>query len=211
MKRIILLSLIALFGLNVSAVAPGSQVNQEDKILHKTLDEIKKTYGDPISDDILLAERIAVFKITDSLYYSCFFREPENKCYQYIVRDIPTNIRVIDQPNTIAQELMANSFGRSSDIIGTGSYGTWDLGGRDILGVMPRPEYNGIQEEGRVVVTITVDPEGNVTKAEINNRTNTTSSQLRTAALEAARKTKFNAIVGDNNQTGTITYYFKLK
>ncbi len=210
MKRIILLSLIALFGLNVSAVAPGSQVNQEDKILHKTLDEIKKTYGDPISDDILLAERIAVFKITDSLYYSCFFREPENKCYQYIVRDITTNIRVIDQPNTIAQELMANSFGRSSEITGIGSYGTWDLGGRDAIGELPKPSYNS-QEEGRVVVTITVDSEGNVIKAVINNRTNTTSSQLRTAALEAALKTKFNAIVGENNQTGTITYYFKLK
>ena len=58
MKRIIFLSLIALLGLNVSAVAPGSQVNQEDKILHKTLDEIKKTFGDPISDDILLADMV---------------------------------------------------------------------------------------------------------------------------------------------------------
>ena len=209
MKRIIFLSLIALLGLNVSAVAPGSQVNQEDKILHKTLDEIKKTFGDPISDDILLAERIAVFKITDSLYYSCFFREPDNKCYQYIVRDIPTNIRVIDQPNTIAQEL-TDAYSSSSNA-GIGGYGTWDLGGRDMLGDMPRPKYNGIKEEGRVVVTIKVDPKGNVIDTRINNRTNTTNLQLRNAAIEAARKTKFNAIVGDNNQTGTITYYFKLK
>lgn len=136
-----------------------------------------------------------------------------------------------------AQNLMANAFGRSSSMqstpdqdnadvpgtpgspqgnspqgkpTGTGSYGTWDLGGRDLLGELPRPAYN-IQEEGRVVVTIIVDPEGNVIDTRINNRTNTTNLQLRNAAEQAARKTKFNAIGGENNQTGTITYYFKLK
>ena len=137
-----------------------------------------------------------------------------------------------------AQNLMANAFGRSSSMqatsstenntdnqgtpgstegnasqgkpTGVGSYGTWDLGGRDMMGELPRPTYN-IQEEGRVVVTIIVDPEGNVIDTRINNRTNTTNLQLRNAAEEAARRTKFNAIGGENNQTGTITYYFKLK
>lgn len=210
MKRIIFLSLIVMFGLNLAAVTHVSLVYQEDNILHKTLDEIKDTYGDPISNDILSAERIVVFKISDSLYYSCFFREPEEKCYQYIVRDQPTNIRVVDQPNTIAQELMANAFGSSLSNTGTGSYGTWDLGGRDMIGELPRPAYNA-QEEGRVVVAITVNPKGNVIEASINNRTNTTNKQLRNAAMEAARKIKFNPIEGKNNQTGTITYYFKLK
>ena len=138
-----------------------------------------------------------------------------------------------------AQNLMANAFGRSTSMqssaqteadtevqgtpgstegnssqgkpTGTGSYGTWDLGGRDMLGELPRPAYDGIQDEGRVVVTITVDPDGNVVDTRINNRTNTTNLQLRNAAEQAARKTKFNAIGGENNQTGTITYYFKLK
>lgn len=137
-----------------------------------------------------------------------------------------------------AQNLMANAFGRSSSMqastptennsdvqgtpgstegnstqgkpTGTGSYGTWDLGGRDMIGELPRPAYS-IQEEGRVVVTITVDPEGNVIDTRINNRTNTTNLQLRQAAEQAAKRTKFNAIGGENNQTGTITYYFKLK
>ena len=93
---------------------------------------------------------------------------------------------------------------------GTGSWGQWDLDGRDI-GDFVRPAYNGIQEEGRVVVTITVDPDGKVIETRINNRTNTTNLQLRNAALEAARRTTFNAIGGENNQTGTIIYYFKLK
>lgn len=137
-----------------------------------------------------------------------------------------------------AQSLMANAFGRSSTMqstsetdnntdvqgnpgslqgnstqgkpVGTGSYGTWDLGGRNMLGELPRPAYD-IQEEGRVVVTITVDPDGNVVDARINNRSNTTNLQLRNSAVEAARRTKFNAINSVNDQTGTITYYFKLK
>ena len=62
-----------------------------------------------------------------------------------------------------------------------------------------------------MVVTITVDPEGNVIDTRINSRTNTTNLQLRNAAIEAARRTKFNATSAENNQTGTITYYFKLK
>lgn len=138
-----------------------------------------------------------------------------------------------------AQNLMANVFGNSRNMqssgeepkpddvpgtpgspkgnstqgatVGTGSYGTWDLGGRDMLGELPRPAYDGIQEEGRVVLTITVDPEGNVIKTQINNRTNTANLQLRKSAEEAALKTRFNAVNGVNNQTGTITYYFKLK
>ena len=138
-----------------------------------------------------------------------------------------------------AQNLMADAFGRSSSMqassssennpdvqgtpgstqgnstqgkpTGTGSYGTWDLGGRDMLGELPRPAYDGIQDEGRVVVTITVSPEGDVIDTRINNRTNTTNLQLRNAAEEAAKRTKFNTIGGENNQTGTITYYFKLK
>lgn len=94
---------------------------------------------------------------------------------------------------------------------GTGGYGTWDLGGRDMLGSLPRPAYEGIQDEGRVVVTIVVNPEGHVISTQINNRTNTINQKLRDAAQNAARQTRFNAVEGVNNQSGTITYYFKLR
>lgn len=212
MKRIIFLSLITILGLNVFAVTPDTQVNQEDKILHKTLDEIKKTYGNPISEESTWGGGIAVFKVSDSLYYSCYFKFPDAKCYQYMVSDKSSVSRVFEESNAVAaaQDMMANAFGRSAGDYETGSYGTWDLGGRDMVGNMPRPDFNG-DEEGRVVVTITVDPNGNVIETRINNRTNTTNLQLRNAAIEAARKTKFNAINTASNQTGTITYYFKLK
>ena len=106
-----------------------------------------------------------------------------------------------------------SSTGNSSNgqITGAGGYGSWDLNGRS-LGPegLPRPVYN-VQEEGRVVVTITVNPAGQVIHTSINKRTNTASAALRKAAEDAARKARFNAVSGVNNQTGTITYYFKLK
>ena len=94
---------------------------------------------------------------------------------------------------------------------GVGGYGTFDLNGRSLgPGGLPRPVYN-VQEEGRVVVTITVNPAGQVVHTSINKRTNTANASLRKAAEDAARKARFNAVGGVNNQTGTITYYFKLK
>ena len=94
---------------------------------------------------------------------------------------------------------------------GIGGYGTFDLNGRSIgAGGLPVPTYN-VQDEGRVVVTITVNPAGQVIGTAINKRTNTVNARLREAAINAAKKARFNSIDGVNNQMGTITYYFKLK
>ncbi|WP_175631077.1 cell envelope integrity protein TolA [Bacteroides acidifaciens] len=94
---------------------------------------------------------------------------------------------------------------------GTGGYGTFDLGGRSLgTGSLPKPAYN-VQEEGRVVVNITVNPAGQVIATGINPQTNTVSSALRKAAEDAAKKARFNTVEGVTNQTGTITYYFNLR
>ena len=94
---------------------------------------------------------------------------------------------------------------------GVGGYGTFDLNGRSLgAGGLPVPVYN-VQDEGRVVVTIVVNPAGQVISTSINKRTNTVNPTLRRAAEEAARKARFNKVDGVNNQSGTITYYFKLK
>ena len=95
--------------------------------------------------------------------------------------------------------------------VGIGVQGTFDLNGRSLSGEgLPRP-INTVQAEGRVVVTITVNPVGEVIATSINLRTNTPDPQLRKAAEDAARRAKFNATDGVDNQTGTITYYFKLR
>ena len=94
---------------------------------------------------------------------------------------------------------------------GVGGYGSFSLGGRSIgEGGLPRPVYN-VQDEGKVVVSIIVNPAGYVISTSINRQTNTVNSALRKAAEDAAKKARFNAVGDLNNQAGTITYYFKLK
>ena len=89
--------------------------------------------------------------------------------------------------------------------------GTFDLNGRSISGGgLPVPS-NMTHDEGRVVVTITVNPAGMVITTSINLRTNTTNPELRQAAEEAAKRARFNKVDGLENQTGTITYYFKMR
>lgn len=101
--------------------------------------------------------------------------------------------------------------GNTGKTSGVGGYGTFDLNGRSLgPGGLPVPVYN-VQDEGRVVVTIVVNPAGRVISTSINKRTNTVNPALRRAAEEAARRARFNTVDGVNNQSGTITYYFKLK
>ena len=94
---------------------------------------------------------------------------------------------------------------------GVGGYGSFNLNGRSIgAGGLPRPAYT-IQEEGRIVINITVDPKGNVIFAEVGRGTNIDNASMRKSALDAAKRAKFNSISGANNQSGTITYVYKLK
>lgn len=94
---------------------------------------------------------------------------------------------------------------------GIGGYGSFSLNGRSIgSGGLPRPAYT-IQEEGRIVLNITVDPKGSVIFAEIGKGTNIDNASMRKSAIEAARRAKFNSISGSNNQSGTITYRYSLR
>lgn len=95
--------------------------------------------------------------------------------------------------------------------VGIGVQGTFDLNGRSISGNgLPVP-VNTVQDEGRVVVNITVNPAGQVIATSINRRTNTVNPELRKAAEDAAKRARFNKISGVDEAHGTITYYFKLK
>lgn len=94
---------------------------------------------------------------------------------------------------------------------GIGGYGSFNLNGRSLgAGGLPRPAYT-IQEEGKIVINITVNPKGNVIFAEIGRGTNIDNASMRRSALEAAKRATFNSISGANNQSGTITYVYKLK
>ena len=96
---------------------------------------------------------------------------------------------------------------------GSGSSGngpSFSLSGRNALS-LPKPSYPG-NEEGVVVVAVTVDKYGKVTNAEPGVQgSNTYNTNLLNAAKQAALKAQFNT---DANapafQKGTITYRFVL-
>lgn len=117
------------------------------------------------------------------------------------------------QGNTSGQGQQGSPTGNSHNgaTQGAGGYGSFSLTGRSLgPGGLPKPAYN-VADEGKVVVSIVVNPAGQVISTSIHKETNTVNASLRRAAEEAARKARFNSVEGATNQTGTITYYFNLK
>ncbi len=93
--------------------------------------------------------------------------------------------------------------------LGEGLSGNFSLAGRSLIGYLPLPGYNS-QTEGRVIVDIVVDEKGRVTSASKRPKGSTTNdSRLVNAAIEAAKKARFSPS-DDFNQSGTITYIFKM-
>jgi outer membrane biosynthesis protein TonB len=95
---------------------------------------------------------------------------------------------------------------------GTGTEGvSFDLAGRSFKS-LPVPLYNS-QEEGKVVVEIIVDRNGNVTQATPGARGSTTLNEvLLSKSKEAALLAKFDPKPdAPVSQRGTITYIFILK
>lgn len=140
-------------------------------------------------------------------------REAEEAARQRVSGAFGKGAQMGSKGNTEGQGIQGSPTGNAPTgaTSGTGGYGTFNLGGRSIgEGGLPRPVYN-VQDEGRVVVSITVNPAGQVIATSINRQTNTVNPSLRRAAEDAAKKARFNAVSGLNNQTGTITYYFNLK
>ncbi len=82
-----------------------------------------------------------------------------------------------------------------------------NLTGRAV--VTPPKLPKDTKEEGKVVVEITVDSQGNVIEATPTGRgTNTSSAVLKKKAVEAAMNTKFNVDGKFEEQRGTITIVF---
>lgn len=91
-----------------------------------------------------------------------------------------------------------------------GTSGDYILEGRKFVSKPAIKE--SFEDEGKVVVNVWVDQNGNVTRASINeSQTNTSSKQLRDIALRAAKKWKYdsntNAAV---EQKGVVIYKFTL-
>ncbi|MDR3129547.1 MAG: TonB family protein [Tannerellaceae bacterium] len=113
----------------------------------------------------------------------------------------------------IAQRI-SGAFGASNSTgsnVSSTEYGSFSLSGRTLgTSGLPRPAYV-IQEEGRIVVNITVDPQGRVVFAEVGRGTTIDNEAMRHSALEAARRATFNSIESTHNQSGAITYVYNFK
>jgi TonB family protein len=97
--------------------------------------------------------------------------------------------------------------GNNPDGIGTGkSKFGFDLKGRSIT--RPPLLVKDSQEEGKVVVDITVDKEGNVLSVSIGRGTTTTSGVLRSKAKQAVKQMKFNSSTEFEEQSGSVTIVF---
>ena len=62
---------------------------------------------------------------------------------------------------------------------------TMDLGGRGLVGSLPKPEYTGTNDEGTIVVEVLVDPRGQVVQANV-----TPSGSKGTAASNATLRSR---------------------
>jgi TonB family protein len=106
-----------------------------------------------------------------------------------------------------------NPFGNSSSGVNQGSpgvgYSLKGLDGRGEGGVQS-PKYTE-NEEGTIVIDIVVDPSGNVINADVVRGTSISDAAMRAKAVKAIRSAKFSRIDGTINQSGTITFRYKLK
>lgn len=111
-----------------------------------------------------------------------------------------------DQGNPYGNPNSDNYNGNSGN--GNGEGISYKLSGRSYKN-LPKPNYNSM-EQGKVVVKISVDRQGNVLKAESGVKGTTTSSQtLWKLAKDAALKAKFDANANaPEEQIGTISYNF---
>ena len=100
-------------------------------------------------------------------------------------------------------------YGPGGDTGGGGN--KWELSGRKLVGRLPSPTYD-VQDQGVVVVEITVDKDGNVTKVRPGVKgTTATNKSLLDAAAKAARQAKFSPNPNAVEQIGKITYNFILQ
>ena len=72
---------------------------------------------------------------------------------------------------------------------------------------IPVPVYL-CEVDGKIVVNITVNANGNVTDAYLNTSSTSSNECLVEHALEYARQSKFSAVPSKNSQVGSITFNF---
>lgn len=118
-----------------------------------------------------------------------------------------------DPNGSINSKVRGTGSGLGTQGSGTGDNGiTYSLGGRKIQGTLPKPNYNS-QDDGRVVVEVSVNRSGEVVRATPGKQGSTTNNEhLLKIAKEAALGARFEVKQdAPEIQIGTITYNFVFK
>ena len=98
---------------------------------------------------------------------------------------------------------------RETDKVNKNTLVKYSLQGRK--GVIPNPVFT-CEAEGQVVVIITVNDNGRVTKTSIDRQQSTTDNDcLIDNSLRYAQQAKFNVDIQKKEQIGSITYIFQRK
>jgi TonB family protein len=189
--------------------------NGENVVLNETKPEIKNntTVITPVKEKVVVKEKTAAEKLAEK------FKNNTGKNGGKGDNDTPGQNGAPDgDPNKNGSGGHGNGNGGGDgdgDGNGTGPGKGPGFGGKigiDLKGravVKPPQLPKDTKEEGKVVVEITVDSEGNVIEANPNGRGTTTSSALLKAkAKQAALATKFNIEGKFEEQRGTITIIF---
>ncbi|WGD36064.1 TonB family protein [Olleya sp. YS] len=110
--------------------------------------------------------------------------------------------------NEILSKRSNNQSAKQSNVANTNSYIYYSLKGR-IDTHLPIPIYL-CETQGKIVVNILVDANGNVTSAYINNASTSNNACLQEHALDYAKEAKFS-VSSKKEQLGSITFEFKGK
>ncbi len=177
-----------------------------EKIEQERLEELERQRQEELERQRIIAEQKRIQEITDRTRNA--LTNARNNTDNTATGEGETT----GQENQGSENGSVNSDNHSSRLSGLGDKGiSYSLAGRTPQS-LPKPEYN-YQAEGIVVVEVTVNQNGNVTKATAGVKGSTTlDNNLLRAAQKAALAAKFdrqpNAAAF---QKGTITYHFLLQ
>ncbi len=177
-----------------------------EKIERERLEELERQRQEELERQRIIEEQKRIQEITDRTRNA--LSNTRNNADNTATGEGETT----GQGNQGSETGSVNSDNHSSGISGLGDKGiSYSLEGRTPQS-LPKPEYN-YQAEGIVVVEVTVNQNGNVTKATSGVKGSTTlDNNLLKAAQKAALAAKFdrkpNAAAF---QKGTITYHFLLQ
>jgi len=177
-----------------------------EKIERERLEELERQRQEELERQRIIAEQKRIQEITDRT------RNALTNARNNADNTATGEGESTGQENQGSENGSVNSDNHSSGLSGLGDKGiSYSLAGRTPQS-LPKPEYN-YQAEGIVVVEVTVNQNGNVTKAAPGVKGSTTlDNNLLRAAQKAALAAKFdrqpNAAAF---QKGTITYHFLLQ